>query len=227
MRYRSIPLMLRTAAYGLVLVMALAFAPMAEAGDGHMGSSGGARGVLSGGLSGGARGVLSGGARGVLSFPHFGAHFGSLPFHFQPGFKPGFMPRFSSTMVPAFGSSIVPPFGSTIVPPFGGTIVPPLVTGRMQPFNDGFRHRRPFPFSPFFPFAGGFIGNPWFGNPWMSLDPPPTQMAAAPNLPPPQPDFEPHIVSLKPHTAAPGDPASVVIMRPGQADEVVKFGETR
>jgi hypothetical protein len=194
--------MLRTPAYGLVLVMALAFAPMAEAADGHMGSSGG--------------------ARGVLSLPHFG----SSPFHFRPGVSPGMVPRFSSTMVPPFGSSIVPPFGSTIVPPFGASIVPPLVTGRMPPFNDGFRHRRPFPFFPFFPFAGGFFGNPWFVNPWMSLDPPPTQMAAAPNLPPPQPDFEPHIVSLKPHAAAPGDPASVVIMRPGQADEVVKFGET-
>jgi len=45
-------------------------------------------------------------------------------------------------------------------------------------------------------------------------------------LPPPPPDFEPRVVTLKPLAVRPGDPAAVVVMRAGESQEVVKFAGT-
>lgn len=155
----------------------------------------------------------------TVAFPA-SAEMGTRPsgFHFHssmvPHFRPGMMPR--------MGQGIVPPFGPGIVPPFGGTIVPPLVSG-----PDGIDHGRLHRFSRFplarFPFDGG-VGGGFFIGPSQDPDDPSAQLAALPKLPPPPPDFQPHVVTLKPSVAKPGDPASVVVMRPGQPDEVVSFG---
>ncbi|MGH6942531.1 hypothetical protein [Hypericibacter sp.] len=54
----------------------------------------------------------------------------------------------------------------------------------------------------------------------------PSPVANAPALPPPPPDFEPRLVSLKPFARLPGDPASVTVLRAGEPGEVVTFAGT-
>jgi hypothetical protein len=125
------------------------------------------------------------------------------------------LPHFRPRILPPMGPGIVPPLGPGIVPPFGPGIVPPLVPG-----PGGVDHRRPHRF-PFFPFGGGEV----FIAPPPDPGAPQAQLATLPKLPPPPPDFQPHVVTLKPSAAMPGDPASVVVMRPGRPDEVVTFGK--
>jgi len=136
--------------------------------------------------------------------------------HAQPQ-PPPMVPRFGPGIVPPFGSSPVPPLGPNIVPPLGPDIVPPLVSGPccQGDFDHHRRHRFPFP-------VFGVVTQTY------SLPPVAAQPLPAPGsvLPPPPPDFEPRLVTLKPLAARPGDPAAVVVMRAGEPQEVVKFKET-
>jgi hypothetical protein len=114
-------------------------------------------------------------------------------------------------------SPSAPPFPPGIVPPLPPDIVPPLLQGPCC--QDGFGHRRPHRF----PFLGfGVVTDSY------SLPPAAGQPLLAPGsvLPPPPPDFEPRVVTLKPLAVRPGDPAAVVVMRAGESQEVVKFAGT-
>jgi hypothetical protein len=137
----------------------------------------------------------------IVGMSPSGAHL-HVEMHPRIPFHPGF-----GLVSPREFGTLSPP-GSGIVPPIGPVIVPPLVSGQTR-FNRGsFRH---LAFSPFgFDLeSGSFID----GMP----DPAglAAQMAAAPRLPPPPPDFQPHIIVLK----------SVVILRPSQPDDVKRFGD--
>jgi hypothetical protein len=130
----------------------------------------------------------------------------------------GTHPGFDMPVPRRFG--IVPPLEPGIVPPLGPGIVPPLVS------DQGRFDRRRFPHAPFPSFGSGFgSGGGIFIDGMSEPAGPPPQIAAAPRLPPPQPDFQPHVITLKPDAAPTGDPGSVVILRPGQADEVKTFGD--
>lgn len=126
--------------------------------------------------------------------------------------------HFQVPMMPRFDSGPVPPLGPGIVPPLGPNMVPPLVS---ENSGDGFNRVRPHRF-PFFPFVGGgvYVSQP----PGVAAAPLP--VASAPALPPPPPDFEPRLVSLKPFAHQPGDPASVTVLRAGEPEEVVTFSGT-
>ena len=127
--------------------------------------------------------------------------------------------HFQVPMMPRFDSGPVPPLGPGIVPPLGPTMVPPLVS---ENSGNAFNRVRPHRF-PFFPFIGG-------GAVYVSQPPgvaaAPLSVASAPALPPPPPDFEPRLVSLKPFAHQPGDPASVTVLRAGEPEEVVTFSGT-
>jgi hypothetical protein len=145
-------------------------------------------------------GVSRSGAR-----PHVGMH-PRMPFH--PGFGLALPREFD----------VLSPPGSGIVPPIGPVIVPPLVSGPARFDRGSFRHLAFSPFE-FGRGSGIFIdGIPESGG----LFP---QTTAPPRLPPPQPDFQPHIITFKPDATVAGDPRSVVILRPGQPDEVKRFGD--
>ncbi len=126
--------------------------------------------------------------------------------------------HFQAPMMPRFNSGPVPPLGPDIVPPLGPNMVPPLVS---ENAGNGFNRVRPHRF-PFFPFIGGgvYVSQP----PGAAAAPSP--VANAPALPPPPPDFEPRLVSLKPFARQPGDPASVTVLRAGKPEEVVTFPGT-
>jgi hypothetical protein len=117
------------------------------------------------------------------------------------------------------GSGILPPLGAGIVPPLGPGIVPPLVSGQGRFDRKRFRH---FGVSPF----GLSFGSGVFIDGIPGPADPSAQMAAPPRLPPPQPDFQPHVITLEPDAAPTGHPWSVVILRPGHPDEVKTFGAT-
>ena len=129
------------------------------------------------------------------------------------------MPHFAPGIVPPLGPGTMPPSGSGMVPPLGPGIVPPLVPGPccQGGFDHGRRHR--------FPFLG--FGVVTTTNPSPAAEGQTATAAASANLPPPPADFEPRLVTLKPSAAMPGDPTSVVILRPGRPDEVVRLGGTR
>jgi hypothetical protein len=161
---------------------------------------------------------MAGGA-GASAGPHASS---PMAPRFGPGIVPPFgssaMPPSGSRMVPPFGSSPVPPLGPGIVPPLGPTIVPPLVSAPccQGGADHGRRHR--FPFLAF--------GVPTTTSPSAVGADQTAQPAPGADLPPPPSDFEPRLVTLKPLAARPGDPATVIVMRAGESQEVVKFAET-
>jgi hypothetical protein len=109
------------------------------------------------------------------------------------------------------------PSGSVIVPPLPPNIVPPLVQGPCC--QDGFRHHRAHRF----PFLGFGVLTQTYSLPPVAAQPLPAPGGV---LPPPPPDFEPRVVTLKPSVARPGDPATVIVMRAGEPLEVVTFRAT-
>ena len=112
-------------------------------------------------------------------------------------------------------SLAMPSFQPGIVPPLGSNIVPPLVPGPCC--QGGMSH-------------GKLLLIPVIlsqrqaaANPLANLDSQSAKSAAIAKTTAPAPDIQPRLVSLKPYSAMPGDPVSVLILRPGYPDEVVTF----
>jgi hypothetical protein len=110
----------------------------------------------------------------------------------------------------------MPSFQPGIVPPLGSNIVPPLVPGPCCQGSIG--HHGKLLLIPVI-----LSQRQAAANPLANLDSQSAKSAAIAKMAAPEPDIQPRLVSLKPYSAMPGDPVSVLILRPGYPDEVVTF----
>ena len=115
-----------------------------------------------------------------------------------------------------------PGFQSPLIPPLGPTIVPPLLPGPCcGPTGNRPPHHRPPGHGNFFLFPGYILENQDYTNlPSGSYSQGPKEEAVKKATVAP-PDFQPHLVTVTPPAAEPGDQVSVTIVRPGQPDQIV------